>query len=168
MSEVEAVCGRVIIIARGRIAEDQPLERLRTGSTIVLEARGPAEKVRGAIQTVPGVERVALASRDRDFAAFEVHTRDGADLREALGLRLFQNGWPLRRLDLRQVTLEERFVQAVTRASLAADKPEEAPATGPDGGAAGAEDGAKPEHEGTGATGESPEAESVADQPEAV
>jgi ABC-2 type transport system ATP-binding protein len=29
-----------------------------------------------------------------------------------------QSGWPLRRLDLRHVTLEDRFIQAVTRASL--------------------------------------------------
>ena len=31
MSEVEAVCGRVIIIARGRIAVDDQLDRLRIG-----------------------------------------------------------------------------------------------------------------------------------------
>jgi ABC-2 type transport system ATP-binding protein len=118
MSEVEAVCGRVIIIARGRIAEDQPLQRLRTGSTLVVEARGPAEAVRKALQSAPGVEHVTETSGGGEFAAFEVQARDGADLREAIGQRLYQNGWPLRRLDLRQVTLEDRFIQAVTRASL--------------------------------------------------
>ena len=118
MSEVEAVCGRVIIIARGRIAEDQPLERLRTGSTIVVEARGPAEALRNALQSAAGVERVTTAGADGEFAAFEIRARDGADLREAIGQRLYQNGWPVRRLDLRQVTLEDRFIQAVTRASL--------------------------------------------------
>jgi ABC-2 type transport system ATP-binding protein len=118
MSEVEAVCGRVIIIARGRIAEDQPLERLRTGSTLVIEARGPVEAVRKLLQSAPGVERVTATSSDGEFAALEVQTRDGADLREAIGQRLYQNGWPLRRLDLRQVTLEDRFIQAVSRASI--------------------------------------------------
>jgi ABC-2 type transport system ATP-binding protein len=118
MSEVEAVCGRVIIIARGRIVEDQPLDRLRSESTIVLEARGPAEALRRALETAPGVERVTEVSTVGDHAGFEVQTRDGADLREALGQRLMQSGWPLRRLDLRHVTLEDRFIQAVTRASL--------------------------------------------------
>src|SRR3954464_126083 len=46
MSEVEAVCSRVIIIARGKIAEDEQIDLLKAGSTIVLEARGPAEAVR--------------------------------------------------------------------------------------------------------------------------
>jgi ABC-2 type transport system ATP-binding protein len=118
MSEVEAVCGRVIIIARGRIAEDQPLEQLRTGSAIVVEVRGPADAVRRALQTTPGVETVAVMASEPDCPAFEVRTHDGADLREAIGQRIYQNGWPLRQLDLRHATLEDRFIQAVTRASL--------------------------------------------------
>lgn len=124
MSEVEAVCGRVIIIARGRIAEDQPLDSLRTGGTIVVEARGPSDAVRQALLSAPGVERVTAAPGDGALAAFEVKTTDGADLREAIGQRLFQHGWPVRRLDLRQVTLEDRFIQAVTRASLADEERE--------------------------------------------
>ncbi|MFO0953653.1 MAG: ATP-binding cassette domain-containing protein [Isosphaeraceae bacterium] len=120
MSEVEAVCGRVIIIARGRIAADQPLDQLRSESTIVVEARGPADAVRRALETAPGVERVVPAGVEGDHASFEVRTHDGADLREALGQRVFQNGWPLRRLDLRHVTLEDRFVEAVTRESISA------------------------------------------------
>ena len=40
LSEVEAVCGRVIIIARGRIALDDQLANLHRHSAIVLEARG--------------------------------------------------------------------------------------------------------------------------------
>jgi ABC-2 type transport system ATP-binding protein len=121
MSEVEAVCGRVIIIARGRIAVDDRLDRLQAESTIVLEARGPAEAMRAALETVAGVERATITSRDGDFAAFEVQPRDGADIREALGLRLVQNGWPLRQLDLRRSTLEDRFIQAVAHEARLAD-----------------------------------------------
>jgi ABC-2 type transport system ATP-binding protein len=124
MQEVEAVCSRVIIIARGKIAEDQQLDRLRSASAIVVEARGPAEALRNALQSAPGVDRVTFAGQDGAFASFEVHTRDGADLREPLGQRLTQNGWPLRRLDLRRVTLEDRFIQAVTRESIHADERE--------------------------------------------
>ena len=40
MSEVEAVCGRVILIARGRIAIDDRLDHLRTDAAIVIQARG--------------------------------------------------------------------------------------------------------------------------------
>jgi ABC-2 type transport system ATP-binding protein len=119
LPEVEAVCGRVIIIARGRIALDDRLEDLRRDTAIVLEARGPAEAIRAALQTVPGVERVVQASQDGGHAGFQVHTRGDRDLREAVGLKLSTNGWPLRQLDLRRSSLEERFVQAVTQDTLA-------------------------------------------------
>lgn len=126
MQEVEAVCGRVIIIARGQIAEDARLDDLRSGSTIVIEARGPAEGIRQALQSEAGVERVVLIENDGVHAAFDVQTRNGADLREALGQRLSQRGWPLRRLDVRRLTLEDRFVQAVTRVTLSVDSEKDA------------------------------------------
>ena len=55
----------------------------------------------------------------RPTPSFEVHARDGRDLREAIGQKLVSSGWPLRRLDLRRSSLEERFIQAVNRETLA-------------------------------------------------
>jgi ABC-2 type transport system ATP-binding protein len=119
LSEVEAVCGRVIIIARGRIALDDQLTSLRRQGAITVEARGPADSIRSALQTVPGVERVVLLRRDGDHACFEVQTRDSQDLREALCQKLVTGGWPLRQLDLRRSSLEERFTQVVAEDTLA-------------------------------------------------
>jgi ABC-2 type transport system ATP-binding protein len=121
MTEVEAVCGRVIIIAQGRIALDDRLDRLQAENAIAVEARGPAEAIRAVLEKVPGTEKVILTGRDGDHAAFKVQARDGADLREEMATRLFQNGWPVRRLDLKRTTLEDRFIQAVAQEELAAD-----------------------------------------------
>jgi ABC-2 type transport system ATP-binding protein len=119
LPEVEAVCGRVIIIARGRIAVDERLDDLRRDNAIVVEARGPADAVRAAIQTVPGVDRVVAEGQDGPYAELQVHAGDGRDLREAIGQKLLSGGWPLRRLDLHKSSLEERFIQAVNRQALA-------------------------------------------------
>jgi ABC-2 type transport system ATP-binding protein len=121
MSEVEAVCSRVIIIERGKIAVDDTLSRLRSDSAIVLEVKGPADAIRRALETTPQVARVSVARRDGDYATFEVQGTDGADLRESLAARVVQNGWSLRRLDLRRTTLEDRFIQAVTQQAVAAE-----------------------------------------------
>jgi ABC-2 type transport system ATP-binding protein len=129
MSEVEAVCGRVIIIERGKIAVDDTLENLRTGGAIVLEARGSAEAIRRALESAPGVARVKPAGQDGEYAAFEIQAADGADLREMLAARVVQAGWPLRRLDLRRTSLEERFIQAVSKQAVAIDADADA---GPD------------------------------------
>jgi ABC-2 type transport system ATP-binding protein len=119
LPEVEAVCSRVIIIARGRIALDDQLANLQQESAIVLEARGPAEAIRAAIQTIPGVDRISTTQRDDEHIAFQILTRGRQDLREAVSLKVVSNGWPIRRLDLRRSSLEERFIQAVAQDTLA-------------------------------------------------
>jgi ABC-2 type transport system ATP-binding protein len=121
MSEVEAVCARVIIIARGRIAIDDRLERFQADSAVVLEARGPADAIHAALESAADVERVHVLHSDGEYTTFEVRAREGIELREALAVRVIQNGWSLRQLQLRRTTLEDRFVQAVTAATLAGD-----------------------------------------------
>jgi ABC-2 type transport system ATP-binding protein len=119
LSEVEATCARVIIIAGGRIALDQAVSNLQRHAAIVLEARGPAEAIRSVLQTVQGVERVVASGTEGGVSRFEILTRGNVDIREAISLKIVSNGWPVRRLDLRRSTLEERFAQAVTQDSLA-------------------------------------------------
>jgi ABC-2 type transport system ATP-binding protein len=126
MSEVEAVCSRVIIIERGKIAVDDTLSHLRSDSAIVLEAKGPADAIRRALESAPEVARVHMARREGEYATFEVQGTDGADLRETLAARVVQNGWSLRRLDLRRATLEDRFIQAVTQQAVSAEAAVEA------------------------------------------
>ncbi len=119
LSEVEAVCGRVIIIARGRIVLDDQLANLRRQGVITVEVRGPASSIRAVLQTIPGVERASLVRDDGAYSAFEVQTRGFEDLREAISQKLVTNGWPLRQIDLRRSSLEERFAEVVGRGSLA-------------------------------------------------
>lgn len=122
LPEVEMVCGRVIIIASGRIALDEPLERVRSGRAVEVEVRGPKEAVRGALESAAGAGGVRViavegaAKEDAGVCAFEVRAKEESgieELRERVGKRVIQNGWALRRLDLSRSTLEERFVRAV-------------------------------------------------------
>jgi ABC-2 type transport system ATP-binding protein len=120
MQEVEAVCARVILIVEGRIAIDDALAAIRTGTAILVETRGPADAIRRALETAPGVARVVVADRNGETATFEVQARAGADPREAIAERLVRNGWGIRQLALRRSSLEDRFVEAVRAAALAA------------------------------------------------
>jgi ABC-2 type transport system ATP-binding protein len=118
MQEVEAVCGRVIVVVGGRIAIDDALDRLRSEVAIVVQARGPAEPVRKVLETTSGVSRVVLKNAEGDAALFEVYPRGDADPRETIAQRVVQNGWGLRRLEWRRSTLEDRFVAAVRDAAV--------------------------------------------------
>jgi ABC-2 type transport system ATP-binding protein len=119
LPEVEAVCGRVIIIARGRIALDDRLANLQQESVIIVEARGPAESIRAVLQSINGVERVKSLNQTGNHVTFEVFTRDSSDVRELISQKLVGNGWWIRHLDWQRSSLEDRFIEAVTEHSLA-------------------------------------------------
>jgi gliding motility-associated transport system ATP-binding protein len=121
MSEVEAVCGRVILIVQGRIGLDEQVESFKAGTAIVVEARGPAESIRRALESVPHVARVTETVRNGDHTTFEVQARGDTDPRESIAQRLVQNGWGVSQLMLRRSSLEDRFVQAVREAATASE-----------------------------------------------
>jgi ABC-2 type transport system ATP-binding protein len=112
LSEVEMICQRVIIIANGKIALSDRLDNLRTGAVISLEVRGNAPQVRRVLETIDGIERVDEQLSQNGVAGFEVGTRNDEDLREVISQRVTQNGWTIRKLDLRKRTLEDLFIAA--------------------------------------------------------
>ncbi len=116
LSEVEAVCRRVIIINAGRIGLDKKMADLSTEATvIVLEVRGPTEQVASVLKTTDGVSQVNTQRLEDGLASFEVRTHHDRDLRETLSQRVVKNGWTIRRLDLRRRNLEDHFIDVVMR-----------------------------------------------------
>lgn len=113
MSEVEAVCDRVLIINRGRLVLDESTEPGRSGGSIVVEAKGAAEALRRSLESVQGVEKAIPLHREGDWSRFDVKTRDGQDAREAIAAKLARDGHGLRLLEPRRSSLEERFHRAV-------------------------------------------------------
>jgi ABC-2 type transport system ATP-binding protein len=114
LSEVEAICERVIIIYKGQIALDKRLNELATeAAIIVLEVRGPADQVTNVLKTTDGVERVQTVPVGDGLTGYEISTRHDRDLREAISQRMAKNGWPIRRLDLRRRRLEDHFVNVI-------------------------------------------------------
>ncbi|MCS6976485.1 MAG: ATP-binding cassette domain-containing protein [Gemmatales bacterium] len=122
LPEVEEVCRRVIVINQGRVALEGRLADLQRDSVIVLEVKGPQDRVKQVLQETDGVDAVEVVRLDpRDnpdgIAAFELRTRDNRDLRLAIAERIVKQGWIPRRLDLRRKSLREHFMR-VTMGSI--------------------------------------------------
>ncbi|MCE9534628.1 MAG: ABC transporter ATP-binding protein [Planctomycetes bacterium] len=120
LSEVEAICDRVIIINRGTLRWDGKLASLaEQAPKLVMEVRGPAFEIQSFIEHEPNVAKVKLVSSDKDISLFEIETVNRADLRETLAKRIFEKGWSLRRLDHRRQTLEDLYMSVVLRGDAA-------------------------------------------------
>jgi ABC-2 type transport system ATP-binding protein len=113
LAEIEAICGRVMIIHRGRLSSDKRMSELQSVVAIYVEVHGPPEQVANVLRTTDGVDRVTPKPLGDGLASFEVLTKGHKDLREAIGQRLTRNGWTIRSLDLRRRRVEEHFFDVI-------------------------------------------------------
>jgi ABC-2 type transport system ATP-binding protein len=121
LSEVEAICERVIIISRGTIRWDGKLSRLAEQvPVLVMEVRGPAEDVTAFLEHQPGVKKVTPRSLEDGLTGYEIEQERGRDLREALAKQVVDKGWSVRRLDLRRKNLEALYTDVVLSRDAAA------------------------------------------------
>ncbi len=115
LPEVSMTCERVLIIHKGRIvAEDTPeglSKRLSQSERILVRlARIPSQPLSalGQLDSVMKVEHIG----DNLFA---IEAPAGHDIREQLAEFIVKNGWGLLELRREEMTLEEIFVNLVTK-----------------------------------------------------
>jgi len=135
LPEIEAVCPRVVIVHKGRIAADgTPAElvaKLVGASHVRLEAVVGAD-VAGAVRllrSIRGVRDVLDRGRLGIHQQFELACDE--DLREDVGAIAAARGWALRELSWRRPTLEEIFARLATGASDEVERPAAPPIPAP-------------------------------------
>jgi ABC-2 type transport system ATP-binding protein len=112
LEEVEAVCSRAIIIARGRIVADDTPASLATQSryhnavSLRLERSDQLASARAAIAALPGVAEVEVSERDARLTALP---RSGASILTALNELATRQGLKLKELHLESGRLDEVF-----------------------------------------------------------
>jgi ABC-2 type transport system ATP-binding protein len=134
LPEVEAVCDRAIIIAGGRIVAQGSPEELRASrrlsARVLIECRGPGQKVKSVLGGLPGVAEVELldgsssaAHAADEYVRAAIRPSETQDVREAISKAIGQQGWALREIRLEHATLEEFFVQVTAGQAVARQEP---------------------------------------------
>jgi ABC-2 type transport system ATP-binding protein len=128
LSEVEAICDRVIILLNGEVKADARLAELEASTDVILVLEddgdaGLAETVTADLKGLAGVGDVEFTSTP-DGLEYHVQTTDGAgelttggqDLRSAIYALAREKGWALVELRRDQRTLETVFNELTTGA----------------------------------------------------
>lgn len=115
LSEVQAVCDRVIIINKGRIVADKPTEELSdsVAGNRRLEAKicGPSKAILSELRSMNGVVKAELLSgAELDSGTFVIESESGLDIRKPLFNMLAKNNWPLIGLNALGMSLEDVFI----------------------------------------------------------
>ena len=117
LPEVQATCNRVVIINRGKIVADGPIEDLQRslhgGERVVLEIEVPDglsfEMVSVQIKSIPAVDAVSLIEERNGLKRFSVETSRAVDVRKELFQLCVQQAWGLLELHREQTSLEDIF-----------------------------------------------------------
>lgn len=111
LSEVAAVCDRVVMINNGRIVADSATETLgetvNGGGVLTLEVEGSPNTVREALGAVEGVKRVTKGVG----SAYTVEYETGADVRRGVFYALAKANCPILSMRSGGLTLEESFLR---------------------------------------------------------
>ena len=118
LPEVSVICQRVVIIHEGEsVAVDSPenlAERLQASAQVVVDVRGPKEKVTAALKGIDGVQSVTMTPLEGSTASYTVTSLRDEDVREEVARQVVQQGWGLLRQESISMTLEQIFLRLTT------------------------------------------------------
>ncbi len=110
LPEVEQTCSRVLIISRGKLAADGPVNELVTraqgATTVTVEASGTG--IEAAAKTLPGVTHVEATPGGDGRTRLRLSAK-GSDPRPALFRLAVEKGWTLYELHREGGSLEDLF-----------------------------------------------------------
>lgn len=116
LTEVKAVCDRVVIINQGTIAAiDTPeglSRQMARTSKLSMTAEGPARDIIEKLRQLPGVRAVmVLAEKEGNLTVFEIELEPGTEARKPIFFEMARQGWPIIEFKSLDPTLEEIFLQ---------------------------------------------------------
>ena len=129
LPEVQATCGRLIVINEGRIIADRRADELtrviRDSRRYRIRVAGPQTEVQGILRGIPGVHRVeSETDRDGEAAVFVIESAAGTDVRRPIFFALAEKGYPVYGLEPIGKDLEDVFLQLVENGGeLPTEKP---------------------------------------------
>ena len=122
LPEASLLCRRVIIINKGRLVTADTPENLKTllrrSMIVEIVFRGDLETARGVLSSLPDVKSVAEVDSREGVHTIRVESHDDRDTRETLSRVLVERGFGLLGVGTVDLSLEDIFVQIVTREEL--------------------------------------------------
>ncbi len=119
LSEVSAVCDRVVIISSGKIVAIktiQELSNLYSSSTkFRMTVQGPAKEVQQVLRRISGITSIQnLENPNSTISIFEVENSPSDDLRKQVFFEMARNSWPILEMRSLDASLEDIFLQATS------------------------------------------------------
>ena len=116
LSEVQAVCDRVVILDGGKVLCNERVDSISRVVQRSLRFRaticGPRAEVLSALRSLPGVETVTdSGERSRDSFSCYIESAPGTDVRRDVFFAMAEHGWPIIGMEEEGYSLEDVFLK---------------------------------------------------------
>lgn len=116
LTEVQAVCDRIVVINQGKIVADDTADNLSNTLTadhkLIARIDGPREEVIKVVSAIPGVVTVlADMQREKGVWEYNIEAVEGTDIRRELNRRLMARSWYIMGLRSSELSLEDIFLR---------------------------------------------------------
>lgn len=119
LSEIQAVCDRIVVISSGSIVANDSTDALAKNMSadhkLVLRTEGNSEEVKKLLSTIPGMDRVYV-NREAEPGVYEyfLEAAQGKDLRREISKKLSSRNYPILMMKSNELSLEEIFLKLTT------------------------------------------------------
>ena len=115
LSEVQAVCDKIVVINEGKIVaddtEDNLSKTLANENRIAVKIEGEKDKVVAEITAIEGVENYSAYIADKGVWEYKIETKEGTDIRRKLFDLAVKNGWYILEMKSSELSLEDIFLK---------------------------------------------------------
>lgn len=115
LSEVQAVCDKIIVINEGRIVADDTetalSDKLTGAHILTAKIEGDTEKVTKAVKDIKGVRKCEKVNERDGVFEYRIESSEGTDIRRELFGSMAAEGWPILELRSAEMSLEDIFLK---------------------------------------------------------
>ena len=119
LSEVQAVCDRIVVIDKGKLVANDTAEHLSHNLSadhkLTVQIEGPAKEVQSLLSGIPDMVEVHLnRTVEMNVTEYELNAKEGADIRREVFKRMASRNYPILLMRSSELTLEEIFLKLTT------------------------------------------------------
>ena len=126
LSEVQAVCDKIVVINDGKIVaddtEDNLSKTLANENKLSVKIEGDKEQVSKAISSMDGVESYSAYIAGDGVWEYKIESEEGVDIRKALFDMAVNNGWYILEMKSSELSLEDIFLKLTMGENLSVKK----------------------------------------------
>ena len=116
LSEIQAVCKRILIINNGEIVADDTAvnlsRNLSQDHTLLLRAQGPENEILKLLGAIKGVKAISsLGTVETGSTDFIIEPEPDSDVRRDVFTRMSERKWPVLEFSTRELSLEQIFLR---------------------------------------------------------